>query len=729
MADAAYNPKQNIKKSHSKEKEAKIMKIKEDLFNGAISARSDVKKSFQDLEFIPNSSNRPAIVFPDGHIFLETYSPFYNKVIDFIVAIAEPCSRPKYMQEYQITSYSLFAAVSIGLSGDEIIRVLQLISKTPITEEFKEYLKDRCNSVGRLKLVLKEQRYFIEAKEQSLLQDLLRRKMFKEIYIPPQEGDRLAKDPRFILVDEEETDAIISGVGEASFYGSVQRMTEGFDDSGDFVIRKKPSIMRFEIKAESIMKVREYAVQEDLFMSDEYDFVHDTQLKNLGIGLRPETSVRPYQEKALAKMFSNGRAKSGIIVLPCGAGKTLVGITVVSTIDKPAVIVCNSVEPVKQWQAQFKKWTTINPNIVITLTSGEKKLLPDGPCIIITTYGMLTANSNRSERAKRVIEQIKTRDWGILVMDEVQEAAAKTFRNVTELVHAHTRLGLTATMVREDGKIEDLKYLVGPKLYEANWIELSESGYLARVKCYEITVPMTAAFYKEYIRLTKNTDKETDDRFLSYITSAANPNKMNVLDDLLQFHESRGDKILVFCDYVALINTLASRFNRAVITGEVTNNERTMLFNKFKNGNKINTIFISRVGDKAIDLPAANVLIQMSSLFGARMVEAQRLGRILRPKPGRQDEYNAFFYTIVSDDTSEVFFSAKRQQFLVDQGFSYEPVTNPLERWPPSKPLIFSTKESQDSWLEQIKSIKDDDSHNVDAERKEEDLDAMGAMM
>ena len=674
-----------------------------DLFPGSTSARNQEYHYFSDLSFIPNSDNRPAIVFPDGHIFLETFSPFYNKAVDFVVAIAEPCSRPKYMEEYQISPNSLFAGVSIGLTAREIIRVLGLISKTPLTENFKKKLEFCCQTIGKLNLVLKDQRYFIESSEITLLQKLLANPFFEERRCEKkQKGDKLYENTKFLIVDDDEIDAIISGVGEASYYASAERLTEGLklgEDMIEMEDKDKPTFLRFEVKQDSINEIREYCFQKNIFLTEEYDFMHDPKLPSINASLKSETTIRPYQEKALTKMFSGGRAKSCIIVLPCGAGKTLLGIAAIVTINKPAVIVCNSILPVHQWYEQIQQHSNIDRKLVIKFTGEDKMPLPEGPCIVITTYSMVTGEGKKAKDTLEIMGQIKSRDWGILVLDEVQEAAAKTFRNVTKEIHSHTRLGLTATMVREDEKIGDLKYLVGPKLYEANWIELAENGFLARVQCYEVIVPMTAAFYQRYL--------ETDDIRKSLILAAANPNKINMLESLIQYHENKGDKILVFCDSLAILIPLASKLARIALHGDTKNEYRQSVFSQFKNGNRVNTIILSSIGDKALNLPSANVLIQISSQYGARMQESQRLGRVLRPKPGKNSQYNSFFYSIVSDDTVDIFYSAKRQQYLVDQGYSYEPVRDGEKRWPARKQRQLDSAEEQEKWLKQILDLKE----------------------
>ena len=239
--------------------------------------------------------------------------------------------------------------------------------------------------------------------------------------------------------------------------------------------------MSFQIDGSKSEIVKRAAIEMDLPLMDEYDFQNDTVNADLPIDMKVETKIRRYQERSLSKMFGNGRARSGIIVLPCGAGKTLTGVTAAQTMRKRCIVLCTSAVSVLQWKFQFKEWTTIPDENIICFTSEEKPPLPDHPCVLITTYAMIT-HGKRSEGSEKIMDKIKSVEWGLMMMDEVHVVPANTFRRVVGNVHAHTRLGLTATLVREDEKISDLNFLIGPKLYEANWLDLTKSGYLANVQ-------------------------------------------------------------------------------------------------------------------------------------------------------------------------------------------------------------------------------------------------------
>ncbi|MCL7040217.1 hypothetical protein MKW94_017118 [Papaver nudicaule] len=251
------------------------------------------------------------------------------------------------------------------------------------------------------------------------------------------------------------------------------------------------------------------------------------------------------------------------------------------------------------------------------------------------------------------------------------------FRKVISITKSHCKLGLTATLVREDERITDLNFLIGPKLYEANWLDLVRGGFIANVQCAEVWCPMTKEFYAEYLK-----EANTKKRQALYVM---NPNKFRACEFLIRFHEQqRGDKIIVFADNLFALTEYARKLGKPMIYGATRfHQERTQLLHNFKNTPYFNTLFLSKVGDNSIDIPEANVIIQISSHAGSRRQEAQRLGRILRAKGKHQDrmaggkeEYNAFFYSLVSTDTQEMYYSAKRQQFLIDQGYSFKIITS-----------------------------------------------------
>jgi len=441
---------------------------------------------------------------------------------------------------------------------------------------------------------------------------------------------------------------------------------------------KKPKLsVAFQIKANMVEVVKKQAIELDYPLMEEYDFKNDKLNANVPMDLKPHARIRRYQERSLAKMFGNGRARSGIIVLPCGAGKTLTGVTAAQTIKKSVVCLCTNAVSVLQWKFQFQLWTDIPDDRICCFTSDKKEQLHPESCVLITTYTMISFSGNRSDQSKQVMDAICAREWGLLLMDEVHVVPAKMFRRVISSVKAHCRLGLTATLVREDDLIADLNFLIGPKLYEANWMDLTAQGYLANVQCVEVWCPMTGLFMGEYLK-AKNAR-------LKQLLYVMNPRKIRAVEYLVNFHEQRGDKIIVFSDLVYSLKHYADILKKPMIYGETPEKERQAILGLFRSTNAIQTICISKVGDTSIDLPEANVVIQVSSHFGSRRQEAQRLGRILRPKSYTQQDgsnrssFNAFFYTLVSTDTQEMFYSAKRQQYLIDQGYTFKIVTNLCE--------------------------------------------------
>eukprot|EP01033_Poteriospumella_lacustris_P016024 gene16024-11469_t len=441
----------------------------------------------------------------------------------------------------------------------------------------------------------------------------------------------------------------------------------------------------FVIQRDKVQHVKRCAQSENYPLMEEYDFKNDHRNVSLQMDLRATTRIRPYQEKALSKMFGNGRARSGIIVLPCGAGKSLTGITAAQTIKKSTVVMCINNASVYQWQAEFLRWTNVSPDRVKVFTSEKKDMLVENvnePCILISTYSMVSHGGPRSAEGQIQIDRMRKREWGLMILDEVHVASADHFQRVVDLIDAHCKLGLSATLVREDNRIQDLAFIVGPKLYEANWIDLTNQGYLAKVQCTEVWCPMTKEFYEEYIRFGSGSTSSNAltatarDARLQRLLYTLNPTKFRVCEFLVKYHCNRGDKIIIFSDDVpALImycEALKPVCEVPYIHGGTRPAERNLLLAAFRTRAEVKCLGLSKVGDTALDIPDANVIIQVSSHFGARRQEAQRLGRILRPKPNPTGEFNAFFYTLVSTDTKEMYFSNKRQQYLIDQGYTFK---------------------------------------------------------
>ncbi|KAF2604841.1 hypothetical protein F2Q70_00027430 [Brassica cretica] len=303
----------------------------------------------------------------------------------------------------------------------------------------------------------------------------------------------------------------------------------------------------------------------------------------------------------------------------------------------------------------------------------------------------------------------------------VHVVPAQMFRKVISITKSHCKLGLTATLVREDEKITDLNFLIGPKLYEANWLDLVKGGFIANVQCAEVWCPMTKEFFAEYLKKENSKKKQA-----LYVM---NPNKFRACEFLIRFHEQqRGDKIIVFADNLFALTEYAMKLRKPMIYGATSHIERTKILEAFKTSKDVNTVFLSKVGDNSIDIPEANVIIQISSHAGSRRQEAQRLGRILRAKgkiedrmAGGKEEYNAFFYSLVSTDTQEMYYSTKRQQFLIDQGYSFKVITS-LPPADAGSSLSYHSQEEQLSLLAKVLNAGDD---LVGLEQLEEDTDGM----
>lgn len=662
-------------------------------------------KDYRGQMQLKNDHNsRPLWVAPDGHIFLEAFSPVYKYAQDFLVAIAEPVCRPNHVHEYKLTAYSLYAAVSVGLQTSDIVEYLQKLSKTSVPEGIVQFIKLCTVSYGKVKLVLKHNRYFVESAFPDVIQRLLQDKVIRECRLRTTDGDDTELITEVIhsksaisktvekagpSAPQQPNDGQTQGVPEDifSYYEQMDKEEEEEEET---------QTVSFEIRQEMIEVLQKRCIELEYPLLAEYDFRNDTVNPDINIDLKPTAVLRPYQEKSLRKMFGNGRARSGVIVLPCGAGKSLVGVTAASTVRKRCLVLGNSSVSVEQWKAQFKMWSTIDDSQICRFTSDAKDK-PIGCSVAISTYSMLGHTTKRSWEAERVMEWMRSQEWGLIILDEVHTIPAKMFRRVLTIVQAHCKLGLTATLVREDDKIVDLNFLIGPKLFEANWMELQNNGYIAKVQCAEVWCPMSPEFYREYVAI------KTRKRILMY---TMNPNKFRACQFLIRFHERRNDKIIVFADNVFALKEYAIRLNKPYIYGPTSQGERMQILQNFKHNPKINTIFISKVGDTSFDLPEANVLIQISSHGGSRRQEAQRLGRVLRAKKGMvAEEYNAYFYSLVSQDTQEMAYSTKRQRFLVDQGYSFKVITKLAGM--DEEDLMFSSRDEQQQLLQKVLAASD----------------------
>jgi DNA excision repair protein ERCC-3 len=356
-------------------------------------------------------------------------------------------------------------------------------------------------------------------------------------------------------------------------------------------------------------------------------------------------SLRSYQTEAVQHFWAGG---SGVVVLPCGAGKTLVGAAAMAQASATTLILVTNTVAGRQWKRELIARTSLTEEEIGEYSGERKEIRP----VTIATYQILTT---RRSGAFAHLDLFNARDWGLVVYDEVHLLPAPIFRFTADL-QARRRLGLTATLVREDGREGDVFSLIGPKRYDAPWKDIEAQGWIAPADCTEVRVTLTDAERMGYATA------EPEER---YRVAATARTKLPVVKALVERH--RGDQVLVIGAYISQLHELSEFLGAPIIQGSTTNKERERLFDAFRAG-EVSTLVISKVGNFSIDLPEAAVAIQVSGTFGSRQEEAQRLGRVLRPKAdGRQ----AHFYTVVSRDTIDTEYAAHRQRFLAEQGYAY----------------------------------------------------------
>lgn len=370
-------------------------------------------------------------------------------------------------------------------------------------------------------------------------------------------------------------------------------------------------------------------------------------------------TLRDYQQNAVEMFYKEGTVQggSGVVVLPCGAGKTIVGIAVLARLSRATLILTSNATSVNQWREELLDKTSLKDSEVGLYCGTLKQVRP----VTIATYNILTHRKSKTAPFSHM-KLFSERDWGLIIYDEVHLLPAPVFR-MTADIQATRRLGLTATLVREDGCAEDVYSLIGPKQYDMQWKTAEAGSHIAAVSCTEIRVPL----HREKEELYRDAGARSKLRL-----AAENPGKIQIVQQLL--HEHRGKPTLIIGQYLNQLHEVAETLKVPLLTGEVPQQERQQLYERFKSG-AISVLIVSKVANFAVDLPDAAVAIQLSGSFGSRQEEAQRIGRLLRPKEGNN---KAWFYTIVTDQTKETEFALKRQLFMLEQGYQYERLNVPV---------------------------------------------------
>jgi len=546
--------------------------------------------------------NNPLIVQSDRTMLLEVHNPRFDDCRAFCSRFAELEKSPEHFHTYRITALSLWNAASSGMTAEEIIAGLEECTKYPLPKNVINEIKEQISRYGKVKLVKEED---------------------GELYI-------ISEEPNFLK--------------EIAHHRSIQNYIKEFQNNRIAVLKE----YRGHIK-HALIKIG-YPV-EDLAGYDEgaaYNFNFRAVMRS-----GRQFSMRDYQRKAV-EVFHAGGSKyggSGVIVLPCGAGKTIVGIGVMQLVGAYTLILVTNTLSIRQWKNEILDKTDI-PEEDIGEYSGEKKEIKP---ITIATYNIVTHRKKKGGDFTHY-HLFSAANWGLIIYDEVHLLPAPVFRLTSEL-QAKRRLGLTATLVREDGLEEDVFSLIGPKKYDVPWKELEKQSWIANAKCIEIRVDMDEELRAQY--------SVSDDRE-KYRLASENPAKLDVIKVIMEEHGK--NNILIIGQYLDQLEKIAKKFKLPIITGQTPLSERERLYKAFREG-KEPCLIVSRVANFSIDLPDARVAIQVSGTFGSRQEEAQRLGRVLRPKG---NDNMAYFYTIVSRDTTEETFAQNRQLFLTEQGYEYQ---------------------------------------------------------
>lgn len=541
----------------------------------------------------------PLIIQSDHTFLLEVEHDQYADCRDFLVLFTELVKSPEFIHTYKVTPLSLWNAAALHITLESIMGRLERFSKYTIPGNVLLVIKEWYEQYGKLVLEKVDEKLLRLSIEDTLI------------------FERIAQDD------------------------SLKSFWKGREKHALFLETHD----RGNIK-QALIKVG-YPIHDlcGYLKGDHFDIkLRDIDLQGKAF------SLREYQKEAIESFYQSGNAGggNGIIVLPCGSGKTIIGLGTIAAISNFTLIVTTNNVSVHQWRNELIQKTGVNPLDIGEFTGAIKEIKP----ITITTYQMLTYRKSSSSPMENLTIFTK-RNWGLIIYDEVHTLPAPVFRATTE-IQAKRRLGLTATLVREDGKEDDVFALIGPKRYDVPWKVLENLGFIAEANCFEIRVKFDAKREKEYVFADKRS---------RYRIAAENAKKISLVQELLEKHKH--DKVLVIGQYITQLDLVASLLNLPVIMGKTKNEDREAIYNQFRSG-EISVLLVSKVANFAVDLPDANVLIQISGSYGSRQEEAQRLGRILRPK-----KKSSYFYSLVTHNSDEQDFSSNRQLFLVEQGYKY----------------------------------------------------------
>ena len=536
--------------------------------------------------------NGPLIVQSDKTVLLEIDHEQAQEARTALAPFAELERAPEHVHTYRITPLALWNARAAGHDAEQIMDVLETYSRFPAPQPLLIDIADTMDRYGRLKLIKHPAHGLVlETTDRAVLTEIRRHKKIKPM-----------------LGAEIDEDSIVVHPSERG--------------------RLKQELLKVGWPAEDLAGYVDGEAH-PIELSQEHE----------------EWQLRDYQEMAADSFWEGG---SGVVVLPCGAGKTMVGAASMAKAKATTLILVTNTVAGRQWKDELVRRTSLTEDEIGEYSGEKKEIRP----VTIATYQVVTRKSKGEYRA---LELFDSRDWGLIIYDEVHLLPAPVFRMTSDL-QSRRRLGLTATLVREDGREGDVFSLIGPKRYDAPWKDIEAQGWIAPADCTEVRVQLS-----ESERMVYATAEQSD----KYRLAATTPAKNRVVKKLLAMHPE--EPALIIGAYVDQLEEIAEELDVPVIDGKTSTTKREKLYQQFRDG-EITTLAVSKVANFSIDLPGASVAIQISGTFGSRQEEAQRLGRILRPKP---DGGGAFFYTVVTRDTLDADYAAHRMRFLAEQGYGY----------------------------------------------------------
>lgn len=586
--------------------------------------------------------DNPLIVQGDRTLLLDVHAPLANECRNDLIPFAELERSPEHLHTYRLTPLSLWNATSAGLTPDDAVAVLEKYARYDVPQNITMWIKETASRFGKLRLI-----------------------PGPVIQVPVKTAEVLKANVGVDSVHTVEEQYLYLVANARNVYLEIKanphakKLLEPCEYAPDEI--KNPVELTEEEKQYCFrLKLTDRGTIKQVLLNSLWPVKDEVQLEDgepLDFNLREETSagkpfeIRGYQKNAAQALVGNKGPGTGFgtIVLPCGAGKTIVGMTVMDLLKTSTLIITTNISAVHQWIQELKDKSNLTDEQIAEYTGENKTLAP----VTVATYQILTWRPEKDGPYPHFSIFTK-RKWGLIIYDEVHMLPAPVFRVVAEL-QAVRRVGLTATLVREDGCEGYVFSLVGPKRYDVPWKELEKAHWIAKAECIEVRLDLPESQEIEYA-----------------VASAREKHKLASVNEIKNIVTQKiiarypDDKILVIGQYLDQLNTIAKELNAPIITGKTPNVERDQIYKSFREG-KIHVLVVSKVANFAIDLPDASIAIQISGTFGSRQEEAQRLGRILRPK-----ERTSRFFTLITRNTVEEDFGSNRQKFLAEQGYSYK---------------------------------------------------------